>query len=265
MNRLDELFAQDRPLLVAYLCAGDPDMGASLSHFQAMAQAGADVLEIGVPFSDPGADGPAIQRASERALAAGATLSGVFELAAQVQGPAKVLFGYLNPFFCYAQDHGGWDGFAKACADAGIHGVLCVDCPVEEEPEMRSALRARSVHPILLVAPTTPDERVVGLSAEAGGFLYYVSMTGVTGAAFQGDQALVERVRRVRELSGLPVAVGFGIRSGEDAALVAQTADGVVVGSALVRLVEEHGAQAGPALTDKVTELAAALAPGARG
>ena len=265
MNLLDELFAQDRALLVAYLCAGDPDMEGSLACFQALAEAGADVIEIGVPFSDPGADGPAIQRASERALAAGATLSGVFELCAQIQGPGKVLFGYLNPFLCYAQERGGWEGFAKACSEAGVHGVLCVDCPVEEEPELRSALRGRGIHPILLVAPTTPDERIVGLAAEAGGFLYYVSMTGVTGAAFQGDEALVERIRRVRQLSGLPVAVGFGIRSGEDARLVARAADGVVVGSALVRLVEEHGAEAGPALSEKVRELAAALAPGARG
>ena len=140
MNRLDELFAQDRSLLVAYLCAGDPDLDSSLKHFQAMAEAGADVLEIGVPFSDPGADGPAIQRASERALASGATLAGVFELAAQVQGPAKVLFGYLNPFFCWAQEHGGAEqprvtrlGFADRFLDQASRGDLLADAGLDAE------------------------------------------------------------------------------------------------------------------------------------
>ncbi|HJN76415.1 MAG TPA: tryptophan synthase subunit alpha [Myxococcota bacterium] len=253
MNRLDALFAERRPLLIGYLCAGDPSPAVSPELFQALVDGGADILEIGVPFSDPGADGPAIQRASERALAAGMTLEGALDIAADLDC-AKVLFGYLNPFLCY-----GYERLAQRCAEVGIDGVLCVDCPVEEESGFRSALQARGIHPILLVAPTTPDDRIVGLAASAGGFLYYVSMTGVTGAAFQGDDDLVRRVHRVRELSGHPVAVGFGIRTAEDAALVARGADGVVVGSAFVRLVEAHGAEAVEPLRALTRELAGAL------
>jgi len=250
VNRLDEKFAQGK-VLVTYLCAGDPDLPASQRHFQTLVDSGADVIEIGVPFSDPGADGPAIQLASERALAAGTTLTGVLEMAgALTGGAAKVLFGYLNPFLAY-----GYERLAKDCEAAGIDGVLCVDCPPEEEPEFRDALKARRIHTIVLMAPTTPDDRVVGLAPMAGGFVYYVSMTGVTGAAFSGDDALVARVARLRELTELPVAVGFGIRTPEDAALVAQTADGVVVGSALVRLVARDGADAGPALAELTSAL----------
>ncbi|MCB9762993.1 MAG: tryptophan synthase subunit alpha [Alphaproteobacteria bacterium] len=244
MNRLDRIFAAERPALVAYLCAGDPSPAASAPLFQALVDGGADVIEIGVPFSDPGADGPAIQMASERALAAGTTLDHALDIARSIQGDVgKVLFGYLNPFLAY-----GYERLADRCADAGIDGLLCVDCPPEEEPELRDALRARGVHPILLVAPTTPDDRIAGIAHAAGGFVYYVSMTGVTGAAFAGGDALLQRVRRVRELADLPVAVGFGIASPEDAALVGAAADGVVVGSALVRLVADQGAEAGPAL-----------------
>lgn len=255
MNRLDELFASDRTQLVTYLCAGDPTPDASVALFQACVDGGADVLEIGVPFSDPGADGPAIQLASERALAAGTTLDKALDIAGQVQGDvAKVLFGYLNPFLAY-----GYERLARRCAEVGVHGVLCVDCPVEEEPEFREALALHGIHPILLIAPTTPDDRIVGLAPSAGGFVYYVSMTGVTGAALNTDDALVERIRRVRELSGQPVAVGFGVRTPQDAATLGQVADGVVVGSALVRVVAEHGAQAAPALKDRVAGLRNAL------
>ena len=163
MNRLDTLFAEGRPLLVGYLCAGDPTPIASPALFQALIDGGADILEIGVPFSDPGADGPAIQLASERALSAGTTLDGALDIAEGLDC-AKVLFGYLNPFLSY-----GYERLAERCEEAGIDGVLCVDCPVEEEAEFRVALQARGIHPILLVAPTTPDDRIVGLSASAGG------------------------------------------------------------------------------------------------
>lgn len=255
MNRLDELFAQGRPLLVTYLCAGDPTPALSLPLFEALLEGGADIVEIGVPFSDPGADGPAIQRASERALAAGTTLESALELAAALPaGVGKVLFGYLNPFLAY-----GYERLARRCAEAGIHGLLCVDCPPEEEPELREALRAHGLHPILLVAPTTPDERIVGVAPAGGGFIYTVSMTGVTGAAFGDGQAIAARARRVRELSGLPVAVGFGVAAPEDAAALAPAADAVVVGSALVRLVERDGAAAGPALRALTAALKAAL------
>jgi tryptophan synthase alpha chain len=239
-NPLDQAFAQSRSLLVTYLTAGDPTPQHSLQMFQALLRGGADVLEIGVPFSDPGADGPAIQRASERALLAGSGLETALAIAAALPADVpKILFGYLNPFLAF-----GYDRLAERCAAAGVHGLLCVDCPPEEEPEFRVALRARGLHPILLVAPTTPDDRIVALAAEGSGFLYYVSMTGVTGAELTHQDAVAARVARVRELGGLPVAVGFGVATAQDVARLAPTADGVVVGSALVRILEEHGVEA---------------------
>lgn len=254
MSRLEEVFSEQRPVLVAYLCAGDPTPTQSLPLFRALIEGGADVVEIGVPFSDPGADGPAIQQASERALAAGTSLDDALDLAAQLEGAAKVLFGYLNPFMAY-----GYERLAKRCAKAGIDGLLCVDCPPEEEPELREALLAHGVHPILLIAPTTPDDRVAAIAPTASGFVYYVSMNGVTGAALNVDDALVRRIDRVRGLAGLPVAVGFGVARPEDAAALGRVADGVVVGSALVRIVAEHGGGAEEPLRALVRELKGAM------
>ena len=254
-NRLDQVFASGRKVLVTYLCAGDPSPQAHLPLFQALIDGGADVIEIGVPFSDPGADGPAIQQASERALAAGASLEDALELAGRLKGDAaRVLFGYLNPFLAY-----GYERLARRCAEVGIDGLLCVDCPPEEEPELRDALRARGVYPILLVAPTTPDDRVAAIAQAGAGFLYYVSMTGVTGAAFAGDDALLRRIARVRALSGLPLAVGVGVATPQDAALVARAADGVVVGSALVRIVAERGDDSAASLVAFTRSLRLAL------
>ncbi len=239
-NRLDQIFDQPGGVLVTYLTAGDPTPEDSLPLFEALVRGGADVLEIGVPFSDPGADGPAIQRASERALAAGGGLEAALQVAEGLPADVpKVLFGYLNPFMAF-----GYEALARRCAAAHVHGLLCVDCPPEEEPDFRSALRSHGIHPILLIAPTTPDDRVAAVAAEGSGFLYYVSMTGVTGAALTGQDQVADRVTRVRELGQLPVAVGFGVASADDVARLAPAADGVVVGSALVRLVEEHGADA---------------------
>ncbi len=243
-NRLDQVFAQPGGVLVTYLTAGDPTPQASLPLFQALIRGGADVLEIGVPFSDPGADGPAIQRASERALAAGGGLQAALDLAADLPAHVpKVLFGYLNPFLAY-----GYERLAEAAVSSGIHGLLCVDCPPEEEPELWQALSARNIHPILLLAPTSPDARIASVAGKGSGFLYYVSMTGVTGAALSAQGAVADRVARVRQLTGLPVAVGFGVATPQDVARLAPASDGVVVGSALVRLVEQHGADAAPAL-----------------
>lgn len=254
-NRLDEVFAQPGGVLVTYLTAGDPTPQASLPLFEALVVGGADVLEIGVPFSDPGADGPAIQRASERALAAGGGLEAALQVAAGLPADVpKVLFGYLNPFLAF-----GYDALAARCEAAGIHGLLCVDCPPEEEPEFRSALRSRGVHPILLIAPTTPDDRIAAVAGEGSGFLYYVSMNGVTGAELTGQDAVAERVARVRELGGLPVAVGFGVATAADVRRLAPSADGVVVGSALVRLVEQHGADAAGPLAALTRDLKSGL------
>jgi tryptophan synthase alpha chain len=255
MNALDLAFSKARPLLVTYLTAGDPSPEKSLPLFEALIAGGADILEIGVPFSDPGADGPTIQKASERALAAGGNLNSALALAAQLPSDhPKVLFGYLNPFLAY-----GYPALAQACKDAGIHGVLCVDCPPEEEPEFREALQALDIHPILLAAPTTPGSRIQILGQAGGGFLYYVSMTGVTGGAVAAHGDLSERLRLVKEHAGLPVAVGFGLRTGEDVRQLAPHVDAVVVGSALVRLVEAHAENAGPALEELCRELAEGL------
>ena len=255
MNPIDKAFEKDRPLLVTYLTAGDPSPDDSLPLFQALIDGGADILEIGVPFSDPGADGPAIQEASERALSAGAGLSSAIELAAKLPtAHPKVLFGYLNPFHAF-----GYKALAEACQNAGIHGVLCVDCPPEEEPEFREALQAHDIHPILLAAPTSSPQRIETLAQAGGGFLYYVSMTGVTGGSVVNHSALSERLSLVRKHAQLPVAVGFGVRTPEDVRQLAPHVNAVVVGSALVRLVAKHGRAASPELKALTQRLANAL------
>ncbi len=240
-NPLDALFAdRTSPALVAYLTALDPDFETSLALLHALADGGADVIELGVPFSDPGADGPVLQRAAERALAGGATLDGVLALASTFDRPVPlVLFGYLNPYLAY-----GYERLAERCAEVGIAGVLCVDCPPGEEPALWRALGARGIHPIRLLAPTTPDDRIQAIARTGGGFLYYVSQTGVTGAALTDRSATADRVRRVKALTDLPVAVGFGISTPAQARALGEVADGIVVGSALVRLVEAHGREA---------------------
>ena len=247
---LDRAFELGRPALVTYLTAGDPTPDGSLAMFQALIDGGADIIEIGVPFSDPGADGPAIQRASERSLAAGGGIENALQIAkALPKSVAKILFGYLNPSFAF-----GYEKLAERCEDAGVHGLLCVDCPPEEEQDFRSALLSHGVSPILLAAPTTPESRISKIAAAGAGFLYYVSMTGVTGAALD-LKGVGERVARVRELAGMPVAVGFGIRSEADVRALAPFADGVVVGSELVRIVEKLGDGAPKSLVEKVQEL----------
>ena len=255
MNPIDKAFQKKKPLLVAYLTAGDPSPQESSVLFQALVDGGADILEIGVPFSDPGADGPAIQRASERALASGANLKSALAIAAELpKDHPKVLFGYLNPFLAF-----GYEDLAKACSESGIHGVLCVDCPPEEEGEFRDHLQQQGIHSILLAAPTTPIERIELLSNSGGGFLYYVSMTGVTGGAVSTHSGLEQRLQDVRNTSNLPIAVGFGIRSPENVRELAPHVDAVVVGSALVRLVEAHGARAAKPLQELTESLSAAL------
>ena len=251
MSRLQELLSGPRPALITYLCAGDPDPESSAALFAALVEGGADIVEIGVPFSDPGADGPTIQQSSERALAAGAGLDTALSIAKGLpDSVGKVLFGYLNPFLSM-----GYERLATACAEAGVDGLLCVDCPPEEEPEFRVALRAHGIDPILLVAPTTPEARIAEISRQGAGFLYYVSMTGVTGAALADKAAVSERLAQVKAIAELPVAVGFGIATAEDAAALAGVADGIVVGSALVRLVERDGVDAVEALRELTAQL----------
>lgn len=242
MGRIEATFEQLRrrkeSALIPFITAGDPDLATSEVIIHALVEAGADLIELGIPFSDPMADGPTIQAASERALAAGATLDGVLELVRRVRlrtNVPLVLMGYYNPVYRY-----GAERFARDAATAGVDGLLLVDLPPEEAQELQPYLRQAGVRLITLLAPTTPRQRQEQLAAAAEGYLYYVSMTGVTGVS-QVDTAAIEvAVRQLRRCSPVPVAVGFGITSAADAAAVAGFADGVVVGSALVRVIAGH-------------------------
>jgi tryptophan synthase alpha chain len=243
MGRISECFAALRErgerALVVFVTGGDPDLATTEALIPALVEAGADVVEIGVPFSDPTAEGPTIQRASERALAAGTSLRRLLGLVKtlrpRVDAPL-VLMGYASPFLAM-----GERGFAEAAAEVGVDGVICADLPPEEGEAFRAELEARGVDPILLAAPTTPPERLAMLARESRGFLYYVSLTGVTGARRALAGGIEEKVRRVRETSEIPVCVGFGVATPEHARQVGCFADGVVVGSALVERVAAAG------------------------
>jgi tryptophan synthase alpha chain len=246
--------AEKRAALVAYLTFGDPDPRTSIEAVVAAARAGADVIELGVPFSDPSADGPSIQAAMERALAAGATLTGaltaVAELRAKGEGVAIVLFGYYNPIFAF-----GVAPFAERAAAAGIDAVLTVDLPIDELAELANPLAGRGVDVVPLVAPTSTPDRIARLAGFVPPFVYYISMTGVTGTR---AAAVVDPVRlaQIRLAAGAPVAVGFGIRTAADAARFSPIADGVVVGSALVDRLASDGVAG---VTSLVAELAGAM------
>jgi tryptophan synthase alpha chain len=253
--------AERRAALVAYLTFGDPDPATSIDVVVAAARAGADVIELGVPFSDPSADGPAIQRAMERALAGGASLGGAIAAVAELRrrgcAVPVVLFGYYNPIFVM-----GPEVFAAAAADAGVDAVLTVDLPIEERDELAGPLAARGIAAIPLVAPTSTPDRIarVGRLSPLPPFVYYIALTGVTGA--RGGKVDAARLAEVRAGVRAPVAIGFGIRTPEDAARAGKAADGVVVGSALVERVA-----AGPAkgAAGRVAELVASLAKALRG
>lgn len=241
MSRLAEAFArargENRAALVIYLCAGDPDLPTTGRLLRAIADAGADVIEVGMPFSDPTADGPVIQRASERALAAGTKFDGVLGAVREFRSHSQlpvVLFGYYNPILAH-----GEAAAARDAAQAGVDGFLVVDLPPEEADPLTDALRPNGVSLVPLVAPTTPDARLAQIQRYADAFLYYVSLTGVTGAEADLDAA-ARRAAEVRERSGLPVAVGFGVKTPADARrLAASGVDGVVVGSAVCSAIEQ--------------------------
>lgn len=239
---LDGLRAQQRKALIPYITAGDPQPQHTVGLMHALVDAGADVLELGVPFSDPMADGPVIQLACERALAAGTTLRGVLAMVAEFRqtnaATPVVLMGYLNPI-----ERFGLQAFSAAAHAAGVDGVLVVDLAVEEAPEFSPVLRAAGLDCIFLLAPTSPAARIAAVAAVASGYLYYVSLKGVTGSAMLDVASVAEKVAEIRRFTQLPVAVGFGIRDAESAARVGAVSDGVVVGSALVGEIERHAAQ----------------------
>lgn len=241
MSRIEATFASLREkgqrALVPFVTAGDPQPSVTVPLMHALVGAGANVLELGVPFSDPMADGPVIQRASERALAQGMTLARVLAMVAEFRrhddNTPVVLMGYLNPF-----EVAGYERFAKAGADAGVDGILTVDLPPEEADGFRDALREHGIDLIFLLAPTSDEKRIARICAQASGFVYYVSLKGVTGAAHLDVADVETRVQRIKALTDLPVGVGFGIRDGETAARVAAVSDAVVVGSALINMIE---------------------------
>ncbi len=241
MNRLNACFArckqQQRTALIPYITAGDPAPDITVPLMHALVKAGADILELGVPFSDPMADGPVIQRASERALAQGMTLRGALDLARafreQDQHTPVVLMGYLNPVEIM-----GYAEFAQAAVQAGVDGALTVDLPPEEADELLHILDTHNIAPVFLIAPTTTPQRMKLICQHARGFVYYVSLKGVTGAGGLDIAAVAAQLAEVRKHTNLPVGVGFGIQDAETAAAVAAFSDAVVVGSALVRQIE---------------------------
>ncbi|MFN4114583.1 MAG: tryptophan synthase subunit alpha [Sphingomonadaceae bacterium] len=255
MTRLTTTFAAPRPSLVCFITAGDGDTAANLD---ALVEGGADVIELGMPFTDPMADGPAIQSANLRSLGAGTTTADVLRYATDFRARHPhvplVLMGYANPMV-----RRGPEWFAQAAAQAGVDGVICVDIPPEEDDALGPALRAVGIAPIRLATPTTDEERLPQVLAGSEGFLYYVSVAGITGKQ-QADIASIKgAVSRIKQSTDLPVAVGFGVRTPEQAAAIAKVADGVVVGSALVELVAEHGAAAPAALKELTSALAQAV------
>ena len=255
--------AAGRAAFIPYITAGDPSLEWTARHLDLLAGAGADVVELGVPFSDPVADGPVNQRAAERALAAGTSLGGVLDMVAARRAAGFALpvvaFTYANPAAAM-----GWEAFARRAAAAGVDGVLLVDVPVEESSEPRAACAAAGLATVFLAAPTTTDGRLAAAAAASSGFLYYVSRLGVTGASAGLDAGLDANLARVKRAAGaLPVAVGFGVSTPEQAAAVARAADGVVVGSALVRLLEgPDPARNAEALKVSAAALAAAMRRG---
>lgn len=229
-----------RPALIAYLTAGDPDPRRTADIALALERGGADILELGVPFSDPVADGPVIQRASDRSLKAGATLQRVLEIAADIRARSDmpiILFSYMNPLLRY--------GFDKLCADArqaGIDGCLFTDLSVEEAGGAVESMRTAGLDTVFLAAPTSTERRLKLVAEYSTGFVYVVSRTGVTGEQASVASGVETLVTRLRQLTNLPLAVGFGISRREHVQAVGGYADGVVVGSAVMRVVEDHGA-----------------------
>jgi tryptophan synthase alpha chain len=265
-RRFAALRREGRGGLVAYLTAGDPDPETSRRLFAGLAAAGADLVEIGMPFSDPMADGPAIQRSGQRALGADINLRGVLELVHRLRrdddATPFVLMGYYNPIYRY-----GVGAFAGDAVRAGVDGVIVVDLPPEEDRELAGPAEAAGLDIIRLATPTSDDDRLPRILTGAGGFLYYVAIAGITGTRPADTNAVAAAVSRLRRFTGLPIAVGFGIKNPEQAAAVARAADAAVVGSVLVERLAAHllpDGTAGPGLVAAVLDDVRALAQGVR-
>jgi tryptophan synthase alpha chain len=266
-RRFAELKTEGRAALVTFLTAGDPDPETSLALVRALPAAGADVIELGMPFTDPMADGPAIQLSSQRALKAGQTLKKTLELVRAFRGSDDttplVLMGYYNPIYIY-----GVDRFLRDAKSAGVDGLIIVDLPPEEDEELCLPALKAGLNFIRLATPTTDDKRLPAVLANTSGFVYYVSITGITGAATPDAEKVAAAVARIKRHTKLPVAVGFGVRTAEQAAGIASGADGVVVGSALVSVLKgslDPNDKATEKTVSGVVDLVAALARGVRG
>ncbi|MDN0074278.1 tryptophan synthase subunit alpha [Crenobacter sp. SG2303] len=257
MSRIAATFARlsGQKALIPYITAGDPHPDLTVELMHGLVDAGADIIELGVPFSDPMADGPVIQRAAERALAHNVSLRDVLKMVAEFRktntDTPVVLMGYLNPVVAM-----GYTEFARAAHAAGVDGVLSVDCPPEESEELATELEAQGIDPIFLLAPTTPEARIVEIARHARGYVYYVSLKGVTGAANLDIADVGRKIARLREHIALPIGVGFGIRDAETARAIAGVADAVVVGS---RLVQEIEAATPETARERLTRLVAEL------
>ena len=263
-SRIDDLFAdlksKGRKAFVAFITAGDPDLDISAEILAGLPAAGADIIELGMPFTDPMADGPAIQAASQRALAAGQNLAGTLDMVAAFRTKNDttplVLMGYYNPIYHY-----GVDKFIATAKGAGVDGLIIVDLPPEEDDELCLPAMQGGLNFIRLATPTTNDKRLPEVLNNTSGFVYYVSITGITGTAAPQKQAAAENIARIKNHTHLPVCVGFGIRTPEQAAAMADSADGVVVGSALVDIIAETADNRSDTV-NQVLALASALADG---
>jgi tryptophan synthase alpha chain len=266
-HRFAELKTRGRAALVTFLTAGDPDPATSLAILTALPAAGADVVELGMPFTDPMADGPAIQMSSQRALKAGQTLTKTLDMVRAFRrndaATPIVLMGYYNPIYIY-----GVDKFLADAISAGVDGLIVVDLPPEEDEELCLPALEAGLNFIRLATPTTDDKRLPAVLANTSGFVYYVSITGITGAATPNPAKVTAAVARIKRHTKLPVAVGFGVRTAEQAAAIASGADGVVVGSALVNALKrslDGDDRATPKTVTVVINLVAELARGVRG
>lgn len=236
--RFNTLQTQHSTALVTFITAGDPDLATTAEMIHLLEDAGADIIELGVPFSDPMADGPTIQLSSERALAAGTTLRGILDVVKKVRKRSDIpiiLMGYLNPVHAY-----GFDKFCHDAATSGVDGVLLVDMPPEESHDLIGPARRHGLDTIFLLTPTSDDARIAAVNTLGSGFVYYVTVTGVTGARSSVSDTLAQELSRVKQAVSLPIMAGFGISTPEQAAEVGALADGVVVGSAIVKLFEQY-------------------------
>ncbi len=255
MNKISAIFT-NKKAFIAYLMGGDPSLEATREFILALAKEGVDLIEIGIPFSDPIAEGEIIQNASERALKAGATVNKLFTMLESLKGEISiplVLMTYVNPVFNF-----GYENFAKRCVQAGISGLIVPDLPFEEEGEIAPILQKNGLALIRLIAPTS-FSRAKSIAKGAEGFIYLVSSMGVTGVRQEFSNQLASLVTEIRSESKTPIAIGFGIHSGEQAFAMSQLADGIIIGSAIVKKIAEHGKNATPHLAKYAAEIRAAL------